>query len=100
MRLEGSGAVCETVNHQGHEGTRRKDLRPKALVILGVPGGSVSCRQHRETEPLPAGGDRRCATGTSRFNSKSQSHDTALDLLQSLHVMHAGDLSNSVHDFL
>src|SRR6266403_641886 len=30
----GSGSVCETANHQGHEGTRRKCLRPKAFVVL------------------------------------------------------------------
>jgi len=47
----GSGSVYEIVNHQGHEGTGRKYLRPKALA--GVLGGSVSCRLHRETDPLP-----------------------------------------------
>src|SRR6266404_8040212 len=38
-----SGSVCETANHQGHEGTRRKCLRPKAFVVLRVPGGSGPC---------------------------------------------------------
>ena len=39
----GSGSVCETANHQGHEGTRRKCLRPKAFVVLRVLGGSGPC---------------------------------------------------------
>jgi hypothetical protein len=30
-------------NHQGHEGTRRKRLRPKAFVILRDLGGSEFC---------------------------------------------------------
>src|SRR5450759_3150152 len=50
----GSGPICETVNHKGHEGTRRKRLRPRAFVILRVLGGSGSCGLHRETDPLPA----------------------------------------------
>ena len=32
----GSGAICEIVNHQGHQGTRRKYLKPKAFVALVV----------------------------------------------------------------
>jgi hypothetical protein len=36
----GSGAICEIVNHQGHQGTRRKFLKPKAFVILRALGGS------------------------------------------------------------
>jgi hypothetical protein len=30
---------AETVNHKGHEGTRRNTLTPKAFVILRVLGG-------------------------------------------------------------
>jgi hypothetical protein len=30
----GGGTVCEIVNHQGHQGPRRKYLTPKGLVIL------------------------------------------------------------------
>jgi hypothetical protein len=36
----GSGAICEIVNHQGHQGTRRKYLKPKAFVMLRAPDGS------------------------------------------------------------
>ena len=50
--LSGSGPICETVNHQGHEGTRRKRLRPKAFVILRVLGCPF-CGLHQETNPLP-----------------------------------------------
>src|ERR1700704_6839834 len=32
-------ATHKTLNHQGHEGTRRKCLRLKTFVILRVPGG-------------------------------------------------------------
>jgi hypothetical protein len=49
----GSGAVCEIANHQGHEGTPRKYLRPEAFVILRVLGGSGSCELRLETAPLP-----------------------------------------------
>ncbi len=38
--LRGSGSVCETVHHQGHEGTRRKDLKPQTFVTLRAHGGS------------------------------------------------------------
>jgi hypothetical protein len=47
----GSGAICEIVNHQGHQGTRRKQLGPKAFVILRALGGSGFHRLHRETAP-------------------------------------------------
>jgi hypothetical protein len=32
----GGGAICKIVNHQGHQGTRRKYLKPKAFVPLVV----------------------------------------------------------------
>ena len=35
----GWGAICEIVHHQGHQGTRRKYLEPKAFVYLGAFGG-------------------------------------------------------------
>ena len=46
-RHSGSGSICETVNHKGHEGTRRKRLRPQAFVILRVLGGSGFCGLRR-----------------------------------------------------
>jgi len=49
--VKGSGAVCEIVNHQGHEGAPRKYLRPEAFVILRVLGGLGSCELHLETAP-------------------------------------------------
>src|SRR5450631_2921250 len=42
-RLFSTGSGCETVNHKGHKGTRRKGLKPKAFVILRVLGGSRFC---------------------------------------------------------
>jgi hypothetical protein len=45
----GRGAICEIVNHQGHQGTPRKYLKPKAFVILGALGGSGFHRLHHET---------------------------------------------------
>jgi hypothetical protein len=47
----GWGAICEIVHHQGHQGTRRKYLEPKAFVILRALGGSGLHRLHRETAP-------------------------------------------------
>ena len=51
--MHGSGAICEIVNHQGHEGTRRKYMKPKAFVILRALGGSGFHLLHRETPPPP-----------------------------------------------
>src|SRR6267142_4216852 len=48
-----SGSCCETVNHQGHEGTRSKCVTPKAFVALRVLGGSSLCGFASETDPLP-----------------------------------------------
>jgi hypothetical protein len=49
----GRGAICESVNHQGHQGPRRKYLKPKAFVILRALGGSGFHRLDRKTAPLP-----------------------------------------------
>src|SRR6267378_3428503 len=54
------GSVCETLNHRGHEGTRRKTPETKAFVVLRVLGGSGLCELHRETDPLPL----VCSSGT------------------------------------
>src|ERR1700687_185255 len=62
--MEGSGSICETVNHKGHSSaalragssTRRKRRRPKAFVKLRVLGGSGFCGLHRRTDPLPERG--------------------------------------------
>ncbi len=53
MRNSGSGSIVETVNHKGHEGTRRKRLRRETFVVLRVLGGSGFCWLHRETDPVP-----------------------------------------------
>ena len=53
--MGGSGAICEIVNPQGHQGTRRKYLKPKAFVILRALGGSGFHPLHRETASLPDG---------------------------------------------
>ena len=37
-KWRGSESICKSVNHQGHQGTRRK-TENKAFVILGVLGG-------------------------------------------------------------
>jgi hypothetical protein len=34
VKLGRAGAICEIVYHQGHQGSRRKHLRPKAFVPL------------------------------------------------------------------
>jgi hypothetical protein len=51
QRTVGSGEVCEIVNHQGHQGTRRNYLKPKAFVILRALGGSGF---HRAIDNSPA----------------------------------------------
>src|SRR5260370_13300215 len=51
---------------------------------------------------LTFGGDfpwRTRQDGASPVSTSGRTHE-ALDFLQSLHVMHAGDLADSVHDFL
>src|ERR1700682_2895746 len=50
--LFGSRSVCEPVNHQGHEGTRRKRLRPKpswhfvSLVVQAFAGCIVKLTRY------------------------------------------------------
>src|SRR3984893_2112904 len=61
-------AVCENVNHQGHEGTRRKCLRPKAFVVLRVLGGSGRCIL-KPTNYRHTGWIRRWRSGRSHFRN-------------------------------
>ena len=48
------GSICESINHQGHGGTRRKLLRLNAFVILRVQTAAHRER-HRgaRTHPQP-----------------------------------------------
>ena len=51
--VRGSRSICESDNHKGHGGPRKKTLKPESFVILRVLGGSRVLLLDGENEPLP-----------------------------------------------